>query len=460
MQQAETTRERSLFQTRQQETDERYIENQKFEEKTDIGERLGYHIDTQLHYVMRGGAAYCLTDTKHRPFHEQTEEAMETGRWKFTRENAFEAERLRLEHEEALLVDAFGRGELEGNLLIKVSKVPDAVVAGTASVDGYRRDLMRSFVRLYYRTSRGTVSCRLFSLDGNSEGGFREIEQVIRMRIVGRASEDVLGDAALLNWQTDDMETQVELLAETIKALYDEGLFAETSRKTYAGSEFIDRTNTMQVIDKHTDLFSEHWRAISEVQGRALSSKDKETFIEDMRRRTAAAIKLRENGNAVSSIGDASVAREALTGEYGRECATNGMNQTEQHAEMGKEVDMTCPFCGLPTRGDPCAAVLECTQCGARVEHGKVVSEGIGRAAALKVLSENYLVQNDEYRPFEIFTGKRATDAEQRARRLYGERAMLVSRVVIGDKLTHVVDRFTGEMIATNVRKEDLVLAA
>lgn len=426
---------------------ERFLENQRFEEKTDLSERLGYHISTSIDYEMIGGSAYALTDAKHRPFHEQTLAAYETGRWKFTGNNAFEAERLRLENEEALLVDAFGRGELPGNILIKFSKVPDAVVDGTASVNGYRRDLMRSFVRIYYMTGEKTLSCQIFSLDGNSATGLKNIEPLIGMRLHGTESEKALGQHTLLDWRSDDLSAQIELLKEEIIFRYDEGVLADTGQKTYAGSSFNDRANALQIIEKHPDLFDEHWRAVSGVQTRILSESDREDFLEEIRRKTAAAIKLRESGSSVDSIGDASVATEAESGEYGRECATSGMSQAEL-SEIGKEINMTCPFCGLSTKGDPCAVILECDKCHARIEYGRVASKGIGRAAARQALkpktTQSFGAAIEKNTPIKGVEASRELSA---IKHLFGEYAILRSRVAFGNSVTDVIDRRTGRSI-------------
>lgn len=447
------TLERPVVESNRLRDFERYLDNQRFEEKTDIGERLGYHIQATLHYEMRGGVAYCLSDTKERPFHEQTLAAMEAGRWKFTEENAFEAERLRLEYEESLLVDALGRGELEGNVLIKFSKVPDAVVDGSASVNGYRRDLMRSFVRIYYREPGDGVTCVLFSLDGNSSKGLQAAEKIVGMQLQGRPSEEVLAGSRVVSWESDDIETQVALFKERIIKEYDDGAYEETGRRTYAGSEFTDRASALQVIDNHEDIFEEHWAAVSAVQGRALEAELKEEYLEDTRRKTAAAIKLREQGEDVASIGDEIVATEATSKEYGRECSTNGMNQTEKSVEKGKEIEMTCPFCGKKTKGDPCAAILECTKCGARVENGKVVSEGDSRA--------DYAETTDDPRATSKSLEARRTRSEstelQRAtevkiaQRIFGERAVVHTRVVVGNKETNIFDKKTGRMLAKNI---------
>ena len=176
---------------------ERFEANRRFEEMTDLAERLGYPIDTTIHYEMREGAAYCQSDTVERPFHSQTLQAMLSGKARFTGDQTFEATRLRLEHDEALLVDAFGRGELDGNVLIKFSKVPDAVVSGETSINGYRRDLLRSFVRVYHRS--GTeIECRLFTLDGNSRSGLERVSKLLMIDTL-RASEEVLADHTVLN---------------------------------------------------------------------------------------------------------------------------------------------------------------------------------------------------------------------------------------------------------------------
>lgn len=448
------TLERSAVESNRVRDFERYLDNQRFEEKTDIGERLGYHIQALLRYEMREGAAYCLTDTKERPFHDQTLAAMEAGRWKFTDENAFEAERLRLEYEESLLVDALGRGELDGNILVKVSKVPDAVVEGTASVNGYRRDLLRSFVRIYYRDPGNGLACVLFSLDGNSKAGLRGAGRVIGMQLHERASEELLGDAKVTNWESDDIETQIALFKERIISEYDKGVYEETGKRTYAGSEFTDRASALQVIENHPDLFEEHWAAISAVQGRALKAELKEAYLEDTRRKTAAAIKLREYGEDITSIGDDAVAAEATSKDYGRECSTNGMNQTEKSVEKGKEIEMTCPFCGMKTKGDPCAAILECNKCGARVENGKVVSEGNSRVhdGAEATDSSTKTVKEPETSRSRPESTELQRGAEAKiAQRLFGERAVIYTRVVVGNKETNILDKKTGRMLAKNI---------
>lgn len=433
---------------------ERFEINRRYEEKTDISERLGYHIDTTLHYEMRGGAAYCLSDTKHRAFHDQTEQAMTTGRWKFTGVNSFEYTRLQYEHEEALIVDAFGRGELNGNLLIKVSKVPDAVVNGIATVDGYRRDLLRSFVRLYYIDQDG-LHCKLFTLDGNSAKGFSALD-----RVLGTATATLPSEAALRQTHVQMIDSgvpvneAVEMLAEEAKLAYDRGVFAETGKKTYAGSVFTDMVNAMQTIEVNNDLFDEHYRAIHDVALRILSIAEREDFREDMRRKTAAAIKLRGNGVTVGSIGDATVSQEAVSGDYGRECATSGMNQAQQN-ESSKEITMTCPFCGLSTVGDPCASQLICDKCAAEVNDGRVTSRGIGRQAALRRLREAQAAVNEP----EAISGF-TKYSESAYARLFGAKVVIREVKSIGGARKEAVNPYSGEVYNANIKRSDLEVTA
>lgn len=445
MQTLSTESQVSAIETRRQLDFERFLDNQRFEEKTDLSERLGYHIHTTIDYEMRGGFAYALSDTKDRPFHERTQEAYEIGKFKFSGENAFELERLRLENEEALLVDAFGRGELPGDVLIKFSKVPDAVVDGTATVNGYRRDLLRSFVRIYYMTGEDKLSCLIFSLDSNSAAGFKEVESLVGMKLAGRSSEEILGDAKLLNWQSSDLQTQVEVFAENIILRYDQGIRAETGRRTYAGSGSSDMENALAVVDKHSDLFEQHWLAISEVQGRVLSNKDREDFLENVRRKTAAAIKLRENGTTISSIGDEDVAAEAQSGEYGRECATNGMNQTEDLTKDWEKLVKSCPICGKPNvvatkTGDTITGDCGCWS--------NVCTGAFGRATLQKKPRPTVQTATEVRKP-----AKAETFDEKNIKQIYGDTAQVQRRKAFGDEIFSVVDRQTGDVLNPDLNR-------
>ena len=49
--------------------------NRRFEEMTDLAERIGFPIETNIYYDLRGESLYARTDTKSRAFIEQTFQA-------------------------------------------------------------------------------------------------------------------------------------------------------------------------------------------------------------------------------------------------------------------------------------------------------------------------------------------------------------------------------------------------
>lgn len=443
---------RSAMRTAYQEAEyERFEKNKVFEEKTDIGERLGYHIDTTIHYELRDGAAYCLSDTKRRAFHEQTFEAMEAGRRKFTGNQAFEYVRLQHEHQEALDVDALMRGDLGANVMIKFSKVPDAVVMGNTDISGYRRDLLRSFFRIYSTNGDGTLQCRLFTLDGNNEEGLRRVGEIVEMDLLGRGSEDILADCRLLSMPNEHLDEAVGMLAESLKHSYDKGVYVATGRKSYAGSSFTDQDSALMVIDRHYDLFDEHYRAIKEISARVIAADDREQFMEALRRQTAAAIKMRMQGFAVDSVGDTAVVHEAANGEYGRECAT-GMNQTQSEqdllADWVREVQQ-CPVCGAKNvTARKNGEIIEGVQCGCtanictgevrRGKRGKLVPQ-VERVVA------DYRNGLIDISNFTLYSYK-----ERRAfiKQQFGEGAEEYRENGIGIGYVYVRDRSSGEIIA------------
>jgi hypothetical protein len=85
------------------------------------------------------------------------------------------------------------------------------------------------------------------------------------------------------------------------------------------------------------------------------------------------------NNRGYSACGTAIFAGEEQTNPYaGPQIAFGGIDQAEQ----SKKKLMTCPFCSAKVFGDPCARVLSCGDCRAKVVDGKVVSKGNGGAKA------------------------------------------------------------------------------
>ncbi len=417
---------------------ERFEANKRFEEMTDLAERLGYPISLTISYEMKQGSAYCTTDTKERPFHLQTEQAKVDGKFKFTGDQAFEYTRLSHEHDEALMVDQLGRGELEGNILIKYSKIPDAVVSGETDISGYRRDLLRHFVRIYYRTDTG-VECKLFTLDSNSKKGAEYAGMILGLD-TSKSSEELLADYRIL-FVSDDPVDYVEHLETLTIERYDRGVFEETEKKTYAGSNYNDRYDAMNVIASHSHLVEEHMDAIAHIRGIVSGDHKTENVLESTRQRSAAAIKLASMGQNVGSISDTSVATEASNNEYGRDCATSlGMNQAQQNME-NKWTQGECQVCFTKTSVGSC---MVCARCSAADDRGvdllKLRDENIQRINRNKksvmtaVKEESYSAEKPRVSKTQFVQAK------------YGKNVIYKKHKTIGGEDLIVLDRL-GEVI-------------
>lgn len=420
---------------------ERYRANQRFEEMTDIAERLGYPINTTIRYEMQGGVAYCRSDTKDRPFHEQTALAKYEGRTKFVGSQAFEYTRLSHEHDEALLLDRFGSGQLSGNVLIKFSKVPDAVAGGVTDISGYRRDLLRSFVRIYYLTPDG-VDCNLFTLDKNSPRGMAAAGELLGIDTTGQ-SEDVLAAHSLLTVPGLPEEFVEDLTAATIAA-YDQEVYGETGQRTYAGSAYTDKKNAMEVISDHSKFITEHTGAIEAIMGQIVDSGHREDLLERQRQLTAAAIKLADGGTVVGSSSDASVSAEVATNDYGRECATtSGMNQAQ--TMENKWTNGQCRACFKETQVGSCHV---CAACAAADDRGidllKLREKNLRRREKLQRLTpanaDRIHTKNTLNQPVQ--------QRKDIIRKQYGEYAIVTTQVVIGGTKQMVRDRRTNQLLS------------
>lgn len=441
----QTTIEQNRVRERRYEQEREYY---RFEEATDIAERIGYPIDHMVHYEMRDGLAWSTSDKEPRPFRELTDSARRLGRQTFTGVNEFEAIRREHEHQEALMVDKFGRGDMDGTVLIKISPVPDAVRDGTARIDGYRRDLLRSFVRVYYRTEQG-VTCRLFSLDQSDRIGLAAVGDYLGIDTDNRSSEDILSDYALVDIENVSHGTIGDLIVQT-KSIYDGALELQTGKKFYAGSKFADKDDALSIVQGNGLLLNQHVDEVSKIMNKALDPAERKKLLEERRKRTAAAIDLRRKGVDVASVNDAAVTEQMSRQDYGGECATDtltevGMNQGRS-GEKSEEKWMTCPFCGLQTYGDPCATRLVCNMCAAEVRNGQLVSKGIGRLNALALAEMQMQAKvRDSARP----ETKKKLSPTEIARRTYGPNASIEYVRGVGDAHYRVIHKDSGEVIGT-----------
>ena len=423
------------IETKRQHDYERFERNRYFEESTDIAERLGYPIDTVLSYSLRDGALYANSDTEDRPFHQVTAKAKQAG-WRFQGDQAFERLRLAHEHDEALIADQLAAGKVDGNVMIVLSKVPDAVAENKTTIQGYRRDLLRSFVRVYWQTPEG-LDCRLFSLDHASKTGLDQVGELLGIA-TSRSSEAVLADRQILR-VTGDLELFVDELTRSTKRLYDVAMQRETGVRTFAGSRYLDQRDALTVVQSQKSLLKEHMAVIN-------GSHD-HTELESHRERIAAAIKLAVEGYVVESIGDNSVSKEVEQGNYGGECASaaavamNGMNQARQMENVWSMGE--CQVCFTRTSVGSC---MVCAKCAAADDHGedllKLRQQYLrNRELALHLGAGSIMNVSPETMKLPRQT------KESLIQTRYGRNAQVVKRNVIGGAKYDVIRG--GELVAT-----------
>lgn len=433
---------------------ERYEAHRRFEEATDIAERIGYPIDHTVHYEMRNGLAYGTFDTKDRPFRAQTEQAMREGREKFTGVNKFEAVRREHEHDEALMMDAFGRGELDGTVLVKISPVPDAVRNGTADINGYRRDLLRSFVRVYYREGDG-VACRLFSLDQSDRVGMAAVGDLLGITIDERSSEDILADHALINIDNVSHESIGELVSQAV-SIYDRALEMQTGRNFQAGSRVSSKEDALSLVMKNSSLLDEHMRAISDIMGRALDRETKEALLNDRRKRTSAAVDMAVQGIDVSSSNDTAVTEQMAAKDYDGECAT-GRTMTEAMAmargkekkaekieKIGRHFDecMNCPNC----KSGKGVWVEVWMHKGKKRTDYTCNNSGCGATTLPKRRAE--IKDRSNEKGADTISNSKAPSDDKLLAMVYGEYARVRTDVSVGGADRVVYDSRTGEIIS------------
>jgi len=434
-----------------------YERNARFEEASDLAERLGFPIRTTIYYDLHSESLYARTDRQHRAFTEQTYQAKLEAPYLFTGDQAFEVTRRSAEHDEALQAELLARGELTGNVLIKVSKVPDAVVEGRTSIKGYRRDTLRTFIRVYRRTDYG-VECTLFSIDHNDQTGLERVGKLIDMQLTGRSSEDILADWRVLDVPGDG-EAFVGKLIDRVTTVYDDAIYEQTGERRHAGSRYVDQVNAQQTVEAHPHLLREHFAAIAAIQGMALNRIAKDDLYEIEREKTAAAISLAARGHDVSSTSDTAVSAEVASGNYSGDCSSatqNGMQQGENELlKDWKKIVEHCPKCGASKIIAEKNGEIISGECGC---HLNVCTGEYWREppASLRQRVDNAQTATYE-RPTKLV---RPTESEIISR-LFGKQVILRTTTLICGGRIEVVDRRSGEVkTAASSKKELFALAA
>lgn len=399
---------------------ERYEEYRLFEEKTDIGERLSLPIENHLALEVIGDAVYGRDIAGgHRRMTEWAREAHESALNDPTFSGANSVERMRRKHEydEAVAVERLAVGEA----MVVFSPIPDAALAGELSLQGYRTDLARTFCRLYLRES-DTVAAVTVSLEqSNKQALAYTAEQLGVAMPASMGSEEVLAARHTIRLSKQEFTE----LPDLIRAWYDLSLYEQTGTTYFAGNRLAGRQDSMRFINDNHDIIDEHMAFLNMVESRLTPGSFRDSELEKLRQRTAAALDERLHGGIVGSIGDASVSDRMATSEYGGECVTGPQSAQEQMGLAQGKHTTNCPLCG--TQGVTATVegeTITCSDCAGSVDictgkvtHGKPKKAPITSPPLLRKTVEEPKVT-------------RSKEAELSAR--YGEKIILKTINTIG----------------------------
>jgi ribosomal protein S27AE len=407
------------------------------DEITDMSERLAAPMRNTFEYALREDGELWFQGEPLSPIFDRgitvAEELTRTSP-----QFATELVRRRLERQEYDEVRKLALGgDEDPEVLLVMSPIPDAALAGT-SFNAYDLDRKKTLVRVFQRTSNG-VSATSLSLDLSDRDGLNSVASLFGKTIPPEAgSEDIL---AMRFWgYEDEFETST---VNTVRSVYDAALSEKFGGEWYAGRRSSRITDAKQFIEQQQDLIDQHMQVIARLKAK-LDGNELEKHLESARYNLAAALSRRLRGEKdAGSLADAGDVARANGERYDNDCPT-GITAEQSKSELyNEERWMTCPFCGLATYGDPCAARLICGKCAAEVRDGKVVSKGIGRAKALGLVRSNTAKQERLRTQEKTHTPTKLAIA----RRAFGETAQVRHHVGVGTSYFVAYDRLTGKDI-------------
>lgn len=386
-----------------------YEAYQRFEEMTDISERLGLPVETPIEFTVGSdGLVYSSAGDR---FVEVVEKGYQAAQALAAAqpENAFAASRARHEADEMWQVEALARGELDGNCLLVCSPLPDAIRAGTSSLAGFNRERLRAMVRLY-RAEGTTVTATTISLDRSDYAGLQAVMASVGFELpAGLSSEAMLAERAVFTATAEE----AEWLPSLVRQSYDAALSRQYGGSWYAGSRFASKQDALSYVLSQSDLADQHMRALAAVQAQALAPQDKKLQLERLRQRFAAALDARLEGKQIHSLNDQAVIDQQATGDYSGDCPIDLSTTAQQLEAMGMRPDsLSCVKCPLPGCGKTVDASrtrqggIFCPACRREARGGKIIdhnpvsatSQQLGRTAVSLLASLEQAIEEYKLR--------------------------------------------------------------
>lgn len=345
--------------------------------------------------------------------------------------------RRRLEYDEYEHMKRLAAGnDDDPDCMMVISPIPDAVMSGL-DLGAYDLNRKKVMIRVFERTGEGMHATSL-SLDGSDRDGLRSIAGLFGETISDEeTSEEILARRFVgWGWQFDHR------LKHVVRETYDDVLRQKHGGKWFAGQRDPVVSDAREFIEIQADLLANHMERIQAIMVQP-DTDARRTQLNDARYDFAAALTRRMNGEHGSiDLADAGGAAREAGESYDNDCPDGGVTARQSTEQLGfGEKVMACPFCGLATKGDPCASRLVCQKCAAEVSSGKVVSRGIGRENALTLLETKQAVFKEREQE------QAAVGRLEFAKVLYGDDVEVKYELCLGGADYIVYDCLSGQKI-------------
>ncbi len=255
---------------------------------------------------------------------------------------AHEAARRLLEYQEALEVEALCAGRLSGNLLVKISPLPDTVISGVHQTPGYQQNV--ALVRLYFADAgRGRLLTRCLSLELSNQAAIRQAARQLGWHLQPGGSEAILASRQVLRADAADWANPGDRLKEAYYAAL--GKWRELGGLAIKNSLDRPGRDALSFVRAHPDLLKRYLGNLASARRTADGAAALARLQEEAMRRYAAALDSRRRGRT-SAAGQRSVLERLDS--YGGSCAVLTAKDQARQAGMlkGEIKNVTCPLCG------------------------------------------------------------------------------------------------------------------
>lgn len=242
------------------------IKRLRNEELTQMAEGIDTFLNTEFVYEFDANKD-CVVGFDGKPIIEMVEKTVKLTE-SLVEQPGFdhlkpELDRYRAEEKEQRLIDAMMRGETEGNTIITFSPYPFNIEqeygAEVAGDFGYEPKRKRSMARVYQRTLSLSGELQLKSVTISLERSSLDVMRDLAMSL--GLNQDILKSEVDFIEQPliDNTPEEPSLIAEQIRAQYDELRQAATGEQTYHGLPINEKNeNSWDIVRRYNDVIDWH----------------------------------------------------------------------------------------------------------------------------------------------------------------------------------------------------------